>query len=269
MAVFCSDIDGTLLNAQRTISARTIEAITAVREAGHTFVLCSSRMPASLRALESLYGATDAPIVAYNGGLVLSAQGRVVSNTPIPASAAQQIYDLCASLGVHGSFYSGDDWYVWARDRWAEREMSNTGVSPRDELAEYYVGGGVMASAPPHKIMCMGEVSLIDAVERLVVSLPDAVGYRSKETYLEIGSIACDKGTGIRDLEADLGVAVGDCYFFGDNYNDLPAFAAVGTAIAVANAKDAVLQAADVITATHHDDGVAQYLEGWLREHSR
>jgi len=268
MAVFCSDIDGTLLNSQRTISDRTIRAITAVRDAGHSFVLCSSRMPASLRALERLYDATDAPLVSYNGGLVLSAAGRVVSSTPIPADAARQIYELCAGLGVHASFYAGDDWYAWARDQWAEREISNTGVEPRAETAEHYVASGEIDSAPPHKIMCMGEPALIDAIEQLVVRLPDAVGYRSKATYLEIGNVRCDKGTGIRDLEADLGVAVSECYFFGDNYNDLPAFAAVGTAIAVANAQDAVLAAADVVTARHHEDGVALYLEEWLRAHS-
>ena len=46
MTLFCCDIDGTLLNSHRTLSERTIAAIRAVREAGHSFVLCSSRMPA-------------------------------------------------------------------------------------------------------------------------------------------------------------------------------------------------------------------------------
>ena len=47
-------------------------------------------------------------------------------------------------------------------------------------------------------------------------------------------------------------------------YNDLPAFEVVGTSIAVANAKDAVLAAATVVTSRNHDDGVAKYLEDFL-----
>lgn len=50
----------------------------------------------------------------------------------------------------------------------------------------------------------------------------------------------------------------------GPMYNDLPAFEVVGTSIAVANAKDAVLAAATVVTSRNHDDGVAKYLEDFL-----
>ena len=73
MTLFCSDVDGTLLDHRRTLSSRTVAAIRAVREAGHTFVLCSSRMPASLEGLERLCGVEPTPLIAYNGGLVLRA----------------------------------------------------------------------------------------------------------------------------------------------------------------------------------------------------
>ncbi|MBH0109162.1 HAD family phosphatase [Salinibacterium sp. NG22] len=269
MAVFCSDIDGTLLNPERTLSPRTIQAIRHVRDAGHTFVLCSSRMPASMRILERLYAGENAPLIAYNGGLVLSASGDVVRNTPIPPNTAIQIYELCDRLGVHGSFYSGDDWHVWADDRWADREINNTGVQPRPEKAEFYASSGAITTMPPHKIMCMGDEHLINQIEASLSTVSDVVTYRSKPTYLEIANAECDKGSGLRAVEADLGVDVSDCYFFGDNYNDLPAFDVVGTSIAVANAKDAVLAAATVVTASHHDDGVAQYLESWLSTANR
>jgi hydroxymethylpyrimidine pyrophosphatase-like HAD family hydrolase len=69
MAMFCTDIDGTLLNPERTLSLRTIEAVRAIRAAGHAFVLCSSRMPESMRILERLYDGADEPLIAYIGGL--------------------------------------------------------------------------------------------------------------------------------------------------------------------------------------------------------
>jgi Cof subfamily protein (haloacid dehalogenase superfamily) len=266
MAVLCTDIDGTLLDAQRALSPRTVAAVRAVRAAGHVFMLCSSRMPSSMRLLERSYGALGTPLIAYNGGLVLSPEGAVILDEPIPAAAARRIYDLCSGLGVHGSFFSGNDWHAWADDQWTTREEENTWVAPRAERADWYVESGRVDVAPPHKVMCMGASEGIDAIEAALAEDGDVVTYRSKPTYLEIGSSRCDKGTGLQALEDELGVTAGDCWFFGDNVNDLPAFAVVGTSVAVANAKEAVLKAATVVTARNHDDGVARYLESWLAE---
>ena len=264
VTVFCSDIDGTLLNPERTLSLRTIAAIRAVQEAGHSFILCSSRPPASMRKIEAMYGGVGEPLIAYNGGLVLSASGEVIHDIPIPSATAIDIFGLCLKLGVHGSFYAGDEWYVWAFDRWASREITNTGISPQEQLSAHYVESGRVSTAPPHKIMCMGDAESIDAIEAILSTRTEVVTYRSKSTYLEIANAECSKGAGLRSVAADMGVSAADCTFFGDNFNDLSAFAVVGTAVAVSNAQDAVLAAATTITPRHHDDGVAQYLEAWL-----
>ncbi|SMG44616.1 Cof-type HAD-IIB family hydrolase [Agreia pratensis] len=264
MAVFCSDIDGTLLNAERTLSQRTIRAIRQFTDAGHTFVLCSSRMPASMRILEALYGGANVPLIAYNGGIVLRSDASVALDVPILPDDALLIYKTCREIELHASFYSGEDWYVWADDKWADRETNNTGVSPNPEFASEYFESGRMRTAPPHKIMCMGDPALIEQLEALLAARPDVVTYRSKDTYLEIANAGCSKGAGLAAMADELGVELADCHFFGDNYNDLPAFDVVGTSVAVANAKDAVLSAATVITGRHHDDGVAEYLEKFL-----
>lgn len=264
MAVFFSDIDGTLLNRERTISPRTVRAIQDVTEAGHTFVLCSSRMPASMRLLESLYGGEDVPLIAYNGGIVLRSDASVALDVPIASVDAGSIYETCLQLDLHASFYSGENWHVWAHDTWAGREVDNTGVSPHLDLAAEYFASGRMDSAPPHKIMCMGDPARIEHVDAALAPRPDVVTYRSKDTYLEIANAGCSKGAGVTAMAEELGVDLSDCFFFGDNYNDLPAFDVVGTSVAVSNAKDAVLAAATIVTARHHDDGVARFLEGFL-----
>ncbi len=269
MTLFCSDIDGTLLNAERTLSVRTIAAIRRVVDAGHVFVLCSSRMPASMRPIEGLYDGGGVPLIAYNGGIVLRSDGSTALDVRIRPDDAMAVYDLCAELDLHGSFYSGDDWFVWAHDRWAERETANTGVTPNPEPAVVYRTSGRILTAPPHKIMCMGDPAAIDRVERMLADRPGLVGYRSKDTYLEIANATCSKGDGLAVVAAELGSEPRDCVYFGDNDNDLSAFAAVGTAVAVANAKPAVLAAATTVTTRHHDDGVAAYLEMFLAAHTQ
>jgi len=67
--LICSDIDGTLLNKDKELSTATIREI---KRLSHIpFVLISSRMPKAMRHLQHELGNTDAPIIAYNGGLIL------------------------------------------------------------------------------------------------------------------------------------------------------------------------------------------------------
>lgn len=264
MAMFCTDIDGTLLNPERTLSLRTIEAIRAIRSAGHSFILCSSRMPESMRILECLYDGANEPLIAYNGGLVLSRSGAVVHDVTIEAEHARRIFEYCSDADLHASYFAGENWHVWGNDSWTAREINNTGVSPHSMPSVEYIASGRVEVNPPHKVMCMGNSALIDGLEALLNSVPEVVTYRSKDTYLEIANVACSKGLGVEAAAKELGYDKRDCYFFGDNYNDIPAFSAVGTSIAVANGKQAVLDAATVTTVCHHDDGVAAYLETWL-----
>lgn len=264
VTLFCSDIDGTLLNAERTLSARTVAAIRAVIEAGHLFVLCSSRMPASMEILERLYGGTDVPLIAYNGGLVLRRDRSVALDVRIPAEDARHVQVACERLGLHASHFAGDEWHAWGPDKWSARETMVTGVAPGPLNAHEYVASGRVDVAPPHKVMAMGEPAAIDALAADLAERSAIVTYRSKDTYLEIASAACSKGEGLRAVAGALGIDLADTCYFGDNFNDLSAFAVAGTAVAVAGARPEVLAAATVVTEAHVADGVAQYLEQWL-----
>ncbi|RKT76663.1 hypothetical protein DFJ68_0059 [Terracoccus luteus] len=264
MTLFCSDIDGTLLNPERTLSDRTVAAIRSTIDAGHTFVLCSSRMPASMRILEGLYDGNGTPMIAYNGGLVLRDDGAVALDVPIPKDEARELYAKCVQLHLHISAYVADDWYAWADDYWTRREANNTAVQPsRLSVHEYFTEQALIGGSP-HKLMCMGEADLINRLSDVVASMKGLVSYRSKDTYLEIASIGCSKGDGVKSVAQTLDVPLSDVVFFGDNYNDLPAFKVVGTSVAVANGRPEVLAAATHTTARHHDDGVAQFLESWV-----
>lgn len=267
MTLFCSDVDGTLLDHRRTLSDRTVAAIRAVRSAGHTFVLCSSRMPASLEGLERLCGVEPTPLIAYNGGLVLRADRTVVTDLLIAPGDAREAYAVCSRLGLHASFFAGDDWYAWGPDEWTEREATITAVDPAPESAHEYVASGRVDSRPPHKVMAMGDPALVDELEAALVGRAGLVTYRSKDTYLEMANAACSKGDGLRALADELGIDVADTVFFGDNHNDVSAFEVAGTAVAVSNAVEPALDAAHVVTGHHREDGVAEYLEDWLATH--
>ena len=91
--LLASDIDGTLLNKNRELSAATIEQLTRIKK-DVPIVLISSRMPAAMRHLQAELGILNLPLVCYNGGLILSyknnaEQPEVVHSTPISLADTQ------------------------------------------------------------------------------------------------------------------------------------------------------------------------------------
>lgn len=263
----CSDIDGTLLNKDRVLSGRTLKIARKIKES-IPFILISSRMPAAMKHLQLDIGNKSQPLIAYNGGLIITYdKGSPIEilSIEIPVSIAEQILKISKGSSIHTSLYHGDEWYVPGMDKWATREMNNTKVTP--EVADLT---GICLqwqteNKGAHKIMCMGEASEIQILENyLNLHHSDTLNiYRSKDTYLEIASKKISKLSALNFLlNHSYNINLDQVVAFGDNYNDVEMINGVGLGVAVANAKDAVKNVSNQITLSNKEDGVAIILEG-------
>jgi hydroxymethylpyrimidine pyrophosphatase-like HAD family hydrolase len=81
---------------------------------------------------------------------------------------------------------------------------------------------------------------------------------------VEISAKGVTKAFGLERIAAEHGIEAADVVAFGDMPNDLPMFAWAGHVVAVANAHADVLAAADEVTASNDDDGVARVVERLL-----
>ena len=92
------------------------------------------------------------------------------------------------------------------------------------------------------------------------------VGFRSStfSGLVEISARGVTKATGLAALAGRLGIPAGDVLAFGDMPNDVTMLHWAGTAVVVANAHPAAREAADAVTLSNVDDGVAEYLERLL-----
>lgn len=267
----CTDIDGTLLNAERELSALTL-AVLRRAKAHVPVILASSRMPAAMRHLQAELEILDCPLVCYNGGYVIhfpegSDEPVVLHSTPIPLDACEAIVAKAVGTEVHVSLYHADEWYVPADDQWAAREANNTKVQPTlakfDDVFVDWDARGIGA----HKVMCMGPAEEIEAMEQfLAADYGDTLSlYRSKPTYLEIAHRSVSKRTALQLLLDEIyPFQWGDIVAFGDNFNDMEMLEAVGLGVAVGNAKDPVKAIAKYVAAPGKDDGVAQTVERLL-----
>ncbi|MDH7446878.1 Cof-type HAD-IIB family hydrolase [Aquimarina sp. 2201CG14-23] len=257
-----SDIDGTLLNAERELSDATISEIKRIKD--HIpVVLISSRMPSAMTHLQKELDILDTPLICYNGGLIL-VDKKPIHSTFISTDIIQELYNFNVDNLFHISLYHNDEWYVPEMDFWANREAQNTKVIPEIKPTNMVIDQWKNEHKGAHKIMCMGEEKYIDkAFGFLEHNFGDRLHlYRSKPTYIEIAHKSISKLTAIELLlKTHYKISLSDAVAFGDNYNDIAMIKAVGTGVAVANAKPETLKIADVITLSGKEDGVATYIK--------
>jgi Cof subfamily protein (haloacid dehalogenase superfamily) len=259
--LICSDIDGTLLNKDRELSELTKEQV--LRLSYIPFILISSRMPKAMVHLQNEFGNAHLPIIAYNGGLIID-KGEIIDTTEIENSITVSLHRLISKTSLHISLYHNDEWFVPEMDFWAQRESNNTKVIPEVQPVEKTLLNWNSENKGAHKIMLMGDALELDSVVSFISAHFDEalVGYRSKETYLEIAHKSISKKTAIETLLSSHypKLSLEDVLAFGDNYNDIEMLKAAGIGVAVENSKAAVLKIADAVTDTNKNDGVAKYL---------
>lgn len=258
--LIATDLDGTLLRADGTISPRTRAVLARVRAAGLTLVAVTARPPRFVRRLAAAEGLRGLAICC-NGALVYDLDGgRVVRHTPLAGdTAARVVAALRATVpGVCFAVEAGA-WYGW------EPAYAAIDATPADPVGR--VGDAlVFAREPLTKLLVrhpdLSAAGLLALVGGLVGD--DAVVTHSGAPFVEVAAAGVTKAAALAALCAELGAGASATIAFGDMPNDLPLLAWAGHAVAMANADPAVLGAADEVTLTNEDDGVAVVLERLL-----
>ena len=260
--LICSDIDGTLLDKNRELSSKTKAVFDELKD-NYPSVLISSRMPKSLRQLQTELGIQKDPIIAYNGSLILWGDQTLFSQE-MPFSLLEKMAKYIEGTSVHLSLYHNDEWVVPANDYWAKREAHNTKVDPTIAPLHQTLAEWKKREISAHKVMCMGEEEEIEVLyQQLQLHQNEINAYRSKSTYIEVSHIEQDKASALAFLlkEKYPQIEMDHVVAFGDNYNDATLLEKVGVGVAVANAKKEILAKANQITQANIEDGVALFLE--------
>ena len=267
--LICSDIDGTLLDVNRDISEETLAVFKKLN--GHLpILLASSRMPSAMHYLQKKLNIEGAPLIAYNGGLILGENGTVIESNSFSLEVLKTVINNrnSGSFGYNISIYSNDDWFTETEDYWTKREINNTRVKPTlnslEKTSDYLSKNG----QNPHKIMCMGDENEIDAlVEELSQKHKQDVNlYRSKNTYLEITARNIDKSLALKVLlDQYYHLPIEKVIAFGDNHNDVEMLQQVGLGVAMANATENVKSIAGKVSLyTNKEHAVAKAIDQWL-----
>lgn len=263
--ILCSDIDGTLLNADRWLSDATTSAF---KQAGLPLVLASSRPPQAMRYLQKGLGIKGAPLIAFNGGLIIGQNNYIIENYTFPVSVLEHIITHHAAHTYNLSIYSHEYWFTDQEDIWSLREINNTRATPTYQPAAKSLTLLAKEALGIHKLMCMGKPEELDSLVTLLSpTYANTVHfYRSKETYLEITPRDTDKAVALEMiLHQEYRFGMEAVMAFGDNHNDNELIRCAGFGVAVANATDTLKSLADYVSPfTNKEDAVAKAINQFI-----
>ncbi|MHC8394748.1 HAD family hydrolase [Pseudomonas sp. LB3P93] len=257
-----SDMDGTLLLPDHTLSQRTIEAVRSLREAGVLFSLATGRPPkAMLQQIEAL--GVDLPTAAFNGGTIVNPDGSLLVAHYLPATAALTALALFADQpDVEVWVFSGGDWLLKdPNGPMVPREQHGLGYPPVVvESFEPFLTriDKIVATSHNTQLLIELEAQLLPKVEG------QAQVSRSQPVYLDVTAMQANKGTALATLAEFLGVPLEQTAAMGDGGNDPAMFHRAGLSIAMGQAEEAVKRQADVVTGANTEDGAAQAIEQYI-----
>jgi Cof subfamily protein (haloacid dehalogenase superfamily) len=210
----------------------------------------------------ALEAGLDDPVVCYQGAVVAEPQsGRWLRHVPIPVELAREAIAAVHEEGFGLNCYVDDELYV------AEVTDEARRYAEFQHLDLHSVGNLLAwLDRPPTKLVVIDDPQVLDGLERRLKARFDGRLYISKSLpyFLELASPEVTKASGLDFLAPRLGFAPARTVAFGDGENDVELLEWAGYAVAVANAHDRVLAAADFVCPSVDEEGVAQVIEAFL-----
>jgi Cof subfamily protein (haloacid dehalogenase superfamily) len=257
-----SDVDGTLLTKDKTLTEAAKAAVRRLHEAGIGFTITSSRPTLGMRFLIEPLQIT-LPIGAFNGSSIVDPQLEPIEQHLIPLPAVQRCLEVLNEFGI--------DIWLFTNDLWLTRNGNGEYV-PHEKRAIRSDPTIVADFTPYLSAACKIVGSSADAalLQRCEAAMQKALGaeataVRSQTYYLDITPPGCDKGTFVQAMARRLGIVTDAVATIGDMQNDLAMFRNSGLSFAMGNATDDVKKVATHVTTSMENEGFAGAMEMILK----
>jgi len=265
-ALIASDVDGTLLDEDEKVTPRTREAVVAAVESGAQFVLATGRPPRWVHPVVDALGFAPMAVCANGAVIYDPATDRIVSARTLSADALAELAEIATRV-IPGAGLAVERVGISAHDAATPQFVSSPGYEHawlNPDNTEVSVED--LLSAPAVKLLIRkagARSSDMAAVLAKHVGLEGDITYSTNNGLIEIVPLGISKATGVDELARPLGITAEDVVAFGDMPNDVPMLGWAGLGVAMGNAHPDAVAAADEVTASNAEDGVARVLERW------
>ena len=257
------DMDGTLLNSAKDLSLGTRRAFEAMRAAGTRIMLASGRPIPGLEKLASeLTLGRDLVLAGMNGSIVVDqAAHREIARHPLPLDTTRALIATAKKHRVMVMIPHDDQLLVEdSSDTHAQHEAASNALTIRD------VPDLSAVDVQPTKVLFVGERNVTDPLlDELTRDYGDQVELAySSPLYLEATAAGVDKGSAITDYCRAQGIPLSRVMAFGDNGNDIGMLRTAGLGVAMGNGIPEAKAAADMVTTSNNDEGIARVLSRYF-----
>ncbi|MFC4034085.1 HAD family hydrolase [Streptomyces polygonati] len=255
--LIATDLDGTLLRRDATVSPESRAALAAVTAAGAAHIVVTGRSVAWTRHILDDLGYRGLAVCAQGGQVYDAGAHRLLTSVTldrrVAALALARIEAKAGPLAVAAS-----------RDGLVGEVLISDGYVYHPELPVTLISDPEELWAEPlNKIYIQHPAGLSDdaLVEAAQAAAGDLVGVTmAGHGIVELLPLGLTKATGLSLAARRLAVTAAETIAFGDMPNDLPMFRWAGYGVAMGNAHEAVKAVADEVTASNDEDGIALVL---------
>ncbi|USA02189.1 Cof-type HAD-IIB family hydrolase [Streptomyces lydicamycinicus] len=256
--LIATDLDGTLLRADETVSERTRRALAAATAAGAAHIVVTGRAVPWTRHILDALDYQGLAVCGQGGQVYHAGEHRLLTSVTLDRQLAGlalakieaevgPLYLAASRDGLAGEVLVGPGYRV------QEGPLPNVLMDDPGDLW----------AAPINKVYIQHPTLDDDALALAARQVAgDLVGVTvAGEGIVELLPLGLSKATGLSLAARRLGLTAKDTIAFGDMPNDIPMFGWAAHGVAMANAHDELKAVADEFTASHEEDGVAVVLE--------
>lgn len=244
------DLDRTLLHTDKTVSPHTLEVLARCREKGIGVMIATAR---PMRTAETYREMLCADAIVVSNGARILCEDRKTEYGIVIASAERLLTALGRYSDLRITLETGDIAY-------ANQPISDYEVTLSDDLITIAQNEGVLK-------LLVG-LDREDTLARVKAELTEDLYYTvAHGRLMQIMDRSATKWNGILTMLEMKGISPDEVAYFGDDEDDIEPLRRCGVGVAVANAIPEAKSAADYITASNDEDGVAKFIEEKLLIH--
>ncbi len=266
--VLVLDLDGTLTNSKKEISAPTKQALLEIQEAGKTVVLASGRPINGVAPLakELKMDCFGGYMLSFNGARITKCStGEIIYNRTLSPEIIKPVYDYVKTFpGLDIISYTDTQILSGIKpNKYVEIEsrINSMEVVPVEDFP-------AVLNFPVNKLLITGDPEIL---ETLIAPLQKQYHgllniYRSEPFFLEIMPRNIDKAQSLQKLLNSIGLTADAMICCGDGYNDLSMIEYAGLGVAMENAQPIIKESADFITRSNDEDGILHVINLFMRD---
>lgn len=260
-----TDMDGTLLNSEKKISGENLKAIKRLKEKGVKFAIATGRLDTMIKSyLKEIEN--DSPVICCNGALIRNIlKDEFYYANDIENKDCLKVSEICNKYSVPFVLYGEHTVYSNSVNFKIKSLYDYNSKVCEEDKVKINIASNIFdefnGKERIFKILVISDDSkTFEKIKNEINSITGLVAYKSDVNFLDVMHSGVDKGDALNKLSQIMNIKREEIIAIGDNHNDVGMLKNAGYSIAMENGENVAKDAADYITCSNDEDGVAKAL---------